>query len=440
MEASSSDDQKPDQSATPEYSGPAVLSRSYGSNIPAVPRNIKFRPFFGIAGVYASGLTGDTLSTVGALGNQSSYGVEANFGIGGRRLWRKDILSLDYRGSYFHYTPSKHFDGSNNVLTLDFRHRASRHVSLNFTENAAIYTNNYSLLNGIGTSDLSVGNTSFAVSPNTQVLDNSTISLSTGADLVYHKSARLSFDFGGSGFVVRRKSSSLYGTVGFQARGDMNYRITRRTSLGPYYAFSHYAFNKGFGGSDIHTAGLNYSLALTRNLELKLRGGVSRVETLGLLRVAIDPVIAAILGQSFGIQKIYSQTLIPDLSADLTQKFRRGGLSLQYIRGVTPGNGLYLTSQREGIYGTLDYTGFRVWTVGIGGGRDTLSSLGQTLGQFRSYVGRATMGRRLGRVFTGTTAFEFRRYNIDGTNFLRNQFRVTVGLTFNPGERPLSIW
>ncbi len=427
-------------STIPEYSGPAVLSRSFGANTPTIPRNVKFRPFFGLAGVYASGLTGDTLSSAGGLDNRSSYGAEANFGIGGRRYWRKDVLSLDYRGSYFRYTPTRNYNGSNNLLTLDFRHQASRHVDINFSESAAIYSNNYALLNGVGASDLSIGNTNFAASPNTQILDNNTISLNTGVDVVYHKSARLSIDFGGAGFLVRRASSSLYGTTGYQARGDVNYRITRRTSVGPYYAFSHYEFNKGFGGSDIHTVGLNYSVALTRNVEIKLRGGVSIVETLGLLRVAIDPVIAAILGQSFGVQTVYRKNTIPDISAALTRKFRHGGAGLQYNRGITPGNGLYLTSQREGIYGNIDYDGFRSWNLGIGAGRDSLSSLSQTLGQFRSYVGRATLGHRLGRVLTGTTAFEFRRYNIQGVNFLRDQFRITVGVTYNPGERPLSIW
>ena len=94
---------------------------------------------------------------------------------------------------------------------------------------------------------------------------------------------------------------ALLGVTGQQARGDVNYRLTRKTTIGTYYSFSHYLYPHGFGNSDTNTAGLIYSYAFSRTMQIRLRGGLSRVESLGLQSVEINPVIAALLGQSSGI-------------------------------------------------------------------------------------------------------------------------------------------
>ena len=423
-----------------EYTGPAILSRGFSANRPTVLDAVLFQPFLGIAGIYNTGLTGLTLNPDGQISSVNSLGTELSFGITGRRLYKNDVIGLNYHGTLNHYTHASYYDGTNHLLDLDLKHRATKHVSINLKESVGMYSNNTTLLNSIGTSDPSIAGTDYVVTPNTQAFDNRVIFASSQADVVVQKSARLSFNLGGGGFLVRRRSSSLFGVSGYQARADSSYRLTKKTTVGVYYAFSHYDFTKAFGGSDVHTIGVNYSLAINRRLEFRLRAGASRAETLGLITVQVDPVIAAILGQAYGVQTIYRINYAPDVSAQITREFKDGRTTAEYTRGVTPGNGVFLTSTRESGSIHAEYSGIHRYALSLGGGRDTLDSLGVALGQYSSYYGRGGVVRHLAKSVQGDAHLEYRTYKIENSKFNRNQLRVSLGLTFSPSERPLSIW
>ncbi|MDQ6701335.1 MAG: hypothetical protein M3Z36_14235 [Acidobacteriota bacterium] len=428
------------QDTATEYTGPGILSRGFSANRPTLLQPILFQPFAGISAIYNTGLTGLTLNPNGQISSVDSLGTELSFGITGRRVYKNDVIGLNYRGTLNHYNHASYYDGTNHLLDLDFKHRATKHVSINLKESAGMYSNNTTLLNSIGLSDPSIAGTDYVVTPNTQAFDNRVIFLSSQADLVVQKSARLSFNLGGGGFLVRRRSSSLYGVSGYQARADSSYRITKKTTLGIYYAFSHYTFTKAFGGSDVNTIGVNYSLAINRRMEFRLRAGASRAETLGLITVQVDPVIAAILGQAYGVQTIYRVNYAPDVSAQITREFKDGKTSIEYTRGVTPGNGVFLTSTRESASIRADYSGIHRYALSFGGGRDTMSSLGVALGRYSSYYGRGGVVRNLAKSVQGDAHLEYRTYKIESSKFNRNQLRVSIGLTFSPSERPLSIW
>ena len=420
----------------PESAGPGILSRPF-TVTPLENHDLRFRPFLTISGLTDSGLTQLSTST-GQITSTQSYGLQGGFGISGRQTRKKDTLELEFRGDVYHYTPNSSFDGGNYVLNLTYQHYFTKHISLALTENASLYSNNYSLLNSA--SDLSIGGAQTAVTPNTQLFDNRTISLSTGADVVIQKSARLSFDLGATGFLVRRESSSLYGTVGSQARADTSYRATRHLTIGGYYAFSHYSFDKAFGGSDVQTGGAIISYSIARGLELRLRGGGSNVQTSGVQTIMLDPVIAAILGVSQGSIIVRRTNIVPDISAQLFKNMKLGTASLQFIESVTPGNGLYLTSRHVSMSGYYDYTGIRRWTFSAGAGRDTLSTLGILLGQYTSTTARIGVDRTLSAGFQATAYSEYRHYDVSEVRFLRNAYRINLGLAWSPSERPLKLW
>jgi hypothetical protein len=131
---------------------------------------------------------------------------------------------------------------------------------------------------------------------------------------------------------------------------------------------------------------------------------------------------------------------IPDESASLTKTFRVASLSAAFAQGVSPGNGLYLTSKRTTESITYAYTGIHLYSFEISGGHDSLGSLGQTLGAFNSYFVRAGVNRKIGRNVDSTFRVDYRRYLIDVSNFRRDQIRVTLGITWSPGEGPLRPW
>ncbi len=421
----------------PESTGPGILSRPFTTTALA-NQNVKFQPFLAVSGLYDSGLTTVSTTTSGQIVSNASYGVDAGFGISGRRVDKKDTLEIVFRGDAYRYTPNSSYDGGNYLLNLTYQHFFTRHILLALTENASLYSNNYSVINSA--TDLSVANAQAAVNPNTQLFDNRTIALSTGADVVIQKTARLSFDFGGTGFLVRRESTSLYGTVGYQARADATYRLTRRMTLGAYYAYSNYDFNKAFGGSDVETAGAIFSRTLARGLEFRLRGGASYVQTSGIETITIDPVIAAILGYNQGTIVIRRNNVVPDLSVQLAKTFRRGTASAEYVESVTPGNGLYLTSRHNGISAHYDYTGLRHWDFSAGFSRDTLSTLGILIGQYTSNDARIGFGRVLGKGLQATGSAEYRHYDVSEANFLHNSYRIMFGIAWTPSASPLRLW
>ena len=404
-------------------------------------KTTRFRPYVGVTGIFASGLTGTTVKPDGTLGNSNSYGVEANFGLTGSKLREKDSLSIDYHASVFRYTPADTSGGTNQFLSLNYQRQLAKHLSLRLDETAGVYANSFGIASTAATTDLSPGNTITPVTPLTQALDDRTIYLSTSSDVIYKRSARLSFDFGGTGFVVKRKLGTLYGVIGAEARTDAEYRVTRRANLGVYYSYSHYEYNHAFGGSNINTAGASFSYGLTRRTELRLRAGASHVQTAGLVQFNLDPLVAALLGQTFGLVAIDRTNIVPDASVQIVRRFRSGSAGAEILVGVSPGNGLYLTSKRILYNGHLDYTGFRHYALSLGATREQLGSLGVTLANYDAYGLNLGATRDLRYNLRSNFRIEYRKYNYANANAdVRNPYKVSLGVAWSPGDRPLTAW
>ncbi len=433
--------QEPDAApaAEQEYEGPAVLSR--GTNPSVAPRSepIRFRPFASVGGVYDSGLSAFTIRPNGELVAVDAVGAQAEFGAYGYRPWKRTVLGLDYRGIYRHYNQHTYYDGTDQTLSLSVSHQLSRHVQFMLRELAGTYARAYGYF-GSGW----LVEPSFANVPTTQLLDARMGYVSTMGDLTYQKSARLSFNMGGDGFIVHYRNSALFGYMGSRARGDMTYRYSRHSTIGMTYSFDHYSFTQGFGASDIHTVGIVHSMRPTRRWEFQSLIGVSRVETLGTARVQLDPVIAAIIGQSLGIQALYRLNYLPRLEARLTRSFQRASLDFHYNRGISPGNGVYITSNLEALTASLSYTGTRKLNMGVSGGYNSYRSLTLTVGHYHSYDARGGMTYQLRHGIHLKLEANGYRYNInqrtDGSTFHHVSYRALVGIVFTPGDMPLALW
>ena len=425
-----------DQTDSSDYTGPGILTRGYTVSRLA-DRSLRFRPYLRFAGMSDDGLTSMSSSN-GELEPVQSLGVEGGFGISGRKIFKNDIFELEFRGNVFHYGSNSAFDGTNFILDLNYQHSFTPHILLALQEHVGQYSTNYPLLNSAA--DPSVGSTAVLVTPNTQLFDSRVFYASSAVDLQIAKSPRLSFDFGGSGFLTRQSSDQLYGLVGSQARVDVTYRLTRRTSVGAYYSYTNYIFTDQFGGSNINTLGLIFSHSISRTLEFRSRIGGSRAETRGIQVITLDPVIAAILGTPTGAVAIYARNYLADVSAQLSKQMKRGGASISYAHGVSPGNGLYLTSKRDTIGAYYDYTGIKRYTFSAGATRDSLSSLGLGLGKYTSFIVSGGVARVLGKGFQADLHADYRHYDVSGAPFLQNAYRVSVGVEWTPSEKPLNIW
>jgi hypothetical protein len=431
-------DAEPAEAPQPEYGGPSILDRGSAPSVSRGTRLARLRPFVALNGIYDNGLSG----TTGPLGTLSSaYGVESTFGLGALHEWQRSSLSLDYRGAFRHYSNSTLFDGMDNNLQLSYQRQFSSRLSLLVDQSGSRVQHPFGLpFSTYYSSGLYSYDPTYSGLAANELVDVPTTVLMSRARMVYQRSARMSFSFAGSGFVVRRDAKGLIGTSGYIASGDVAYRLSRYQTISFDYSFNHYDFQNIFGQSDMHGVGVNYAVRLGRRWEASVAAGGLRVESLSLGQVALDPLVAQLLGRGFGISKLYFTNYLPSFGAHLTRSFRHASLSLGYDRGVQPGNDVFRTSASESANTGFSYLGAHRWRFNAGAGYSRFSALTQTLGRFRSYYGSADVGYELGRGLSAIGRVDGRRYDVQASDLNRTYYRAQLGFAWSPGDYPLPSW
>jgi hypothetical protein len=282
--------------------------------------------------------------------------------------------------------------------------------------------------------------TSQTALPTTDFFDNRTEYFNTQADLVYQKSARLSFSIGGDGFETRRRSTALYGVTGAGARGDVQYRISRRTTIGANYEYTNFSYTRIFSGTDIHSFVGTYSVKISKNIEFSGYAGVSRVETKAEEIVAVDPVITALLGITSGLTITHSLDYVPNWSGRLARTMQRGVLYVSGSHLVTPGNGLFLTSTATNLGAGYTYTGLRRWSFSSNFSFNRSSAIGIS-GKYGNTGGNAAVSRQLVKSLHIVASFDANQYqSADYSLYNRLVYSARLGFGWTPGAIPLRVW
>ena len=414
-----------------------MLTRGQAPAAMVTPQ-LDLRPFVEVTGIYDTGLAGVIINDQGQLAETDAGGVELAGGISGVHSWRHTLVGLDYRGAWRHYTRQTFYDGTDQSLLLGVTQELSRHTSLSLREAAGLYSRDYGVI-GLPQSVPFDPGTSFI--PNSDFFDNRTIYLSTQADLTVQKTARLSFDMGGDGFLARRRSTALYGVTGGGARGDVQYRISRRSTIGVGYQFTQFSFTRIFSGTDLHAFVGSYAVRLSRNFEFTAYAGVIRAETKFIQSIPLDPVVAALLGQSTGNVIVHRIDYEPTIDARLSRTFRTGVAFVGGGRTITPGNGLFLTSKVTNIAAGYTYTGLRRWSFNAQAGTSLATSIANVNGKYNNYNGTLTVSRQITGSFHSLVSFGVRQYDSpDFQNYHRLIYTARIGIGFSPGDIPLRLW
>jgi hypothetical protein len=421
-----------------QFAGPALLTRGEAPAAMGVPQ-VDFRPYVEVTGVYDTGLTGVVVTNPqGDLANAAADGVEIAGGLSGLHSWRHTKIGVDYRGSVRHYARKTYYDGVDQSLMLSVTHQFSRHTTLSLRESGGQFTRDFGLL---GLSQTVPYDPARSYIPTTDFFDNRTVYLTTQADFTLQKSARLSFNLGGDGFLARRRSTALYGVTGSSARADTQYRLTRRSTIGVAYSYTHFEFTGVFSGTDLHTVVGSYAIRLTRSLEFTGYGGFLRAETKLLQNLPVDPAITALLGITVGAQVIYHVNYLPNLEGRFSRTFQHGVAFISGGHTVNPGNGLFLTSSATSLTGGYTYTGLRRWSFNANAGYSSAESLGNITGRYSSASGGFTGSRQLSHLIHGVASITARQY--DSSSFSRYHrliYEARLGFGFSPGDVPLRVW
>lgn len=420
-----------------QYGGPAILARGQSPNAMTAAQ-IDFRPYVTLAGTYDTGLNGVSVDANGAPVNDASYGVSISFGVSGFHSWKHTRLGLNYSGAFSHYAKSFYDGVSGQNMQLSLSHQLSRHAMVNFSNSAVLYGSNRATPTLPQTIAFDPATTYI---PTNDFFDNRTITISSQGSLQVQRSTRFSFLVGGDGFLTRRRSSALYGATGYGAHADIQYRVTRRSTIGAMYQFIRYTFTGVAGGTNAHTFGGTYSAVLSRSTQFSATLGVVKYENVFVQVVPIDPAIAAVIGISSAQQVSYQANISPNVAGRLSKVVPRGTIFVSGSHGINPGNGLFLTSTSTNADVGYNYTGLRRWSIASGANYNRSSSEGNVLGQYGSYSGSLSVSRQVAPMTHGVFIFYVRKYDSgDFKNYNKWSYGMSLGLSFTPGDIPVRLW
>jgi hypothetical protein len=420
-----------------QYGGPAILARGQSPSGMSLSQ-IDFRPFVSVGGSYTAGLNGVSVDANGAPVNDASYGGSVSFGVSGLHSWKRTRVGLNYSSGFSFYAKSFYDGLSSQNFSLSITHQLRRHAVLSFNNSASLSGTNHTAPTLPQTVEFDPSTTYL---PTNDFYDNRTISVSTQASVMIQKSTRLSYSFGGDGFLTRRRSTALYGTTGEGAHGDIMYRTSRRSTVGVTYSYMHYSFTGIPGGTDSHSLSLSYSRAISPTMQMSAIGGMTRYENLFVQLVRIDPAIAAVIGISSAERVTYQANIVPNLAFRLTKVVPRGTVFLSVSNSINPGNGLFLTSTSTNAGVGYNYTGLRRWAISAGANYNRSDSVGNVFGTYGSYSATMSASRQVAPMTHGVFSFNLRRYDSgDFKNYNKWSYTVNLGLSFSPGDIPVRLW
>lgn len=419
------------------YGGPGILSRGgvSGSN---APNEVGIHLSGSLSFVYDTGLLPISVDQNGNLLTVNAiYGVEASLSAAGIKNWKRSVLQLGYTGNYHHYSQNSYFDGSDHSLSLMYNTQLTKRFAIRSQLAGGTSSFALSSYSGWGTPSLAPLGI-----PTAEIFDNRVYFVETSDQLIYQKSARLSFSFGGQAFGVRHQAKELVGVNGYGAIGTIAYRVNRLSTLDLSYNYSHFDYPKAFGEADVHSMAAGYSRTLNKIWQFNIQAGAFYVDTVGIQSVAASPAIAALFGQSTIIEAFNARKVYPTATAALSGHYKKSNFSISYGRSPNPGNGVYLASVSDSAGVSYTYATTRNLSLSASAAYSRLESVGQTgLGNYSYWNGGGGLGYRLRSFIFASARFDARNSQISLANGLNQLgYRIALGLTFSPGTVPLAMW
>jgi hypothetical protein len=427
-----------DQSDQPEepYAGPSILTRDSSTAGQHGGQLLDFQFFVAINGIADAGLTPVATNSSGKVTSDSlAYGFSAAGGVSGSKTWENDVLSLDYSASWSQYYPSTGLGGVGQFLNLAWSHRVSQHLQMSAAEVGGV-----SLLSVGELTYVPLSNSQLVGVPINQLFDDTTYFSQSSLSMVWQESARVSFSFGGSYFLMRPQSSDLVGTNGLNGHVETGYRITKRQTISVSYGFSFFDYSHTYGNSTINSVRGGWSLGLGERSQFALDGGAAYVQTQGLIQVPLPPAVAAIVGQGYTTTTSVRDITIPVGQAQFSRKFATSSLSVNGGLSVMPGNGVFLTSRAMNVGVGYSLVTVKKLNFSATGGYSRMTAIGQqTIAPYDGYYGGAGTTYKLFSHLGMQARYDWYRYNVAGVSN-KNENRFAAGLNYSSGDHPLAIW
>lgn len=417
------------------YDGPSILGRGGSTTgmrgTQAVPIHVQAS----INGTYDSNILGYSVNSDGNLITGSSIGVTATLDASGRKLWRRSLLALDYSGNYSHFARQTFYNGTNHQLNMNWATQIGQKIQISSQV-------------GAGTSNRFIGGQTvfqsseieFLAAPTQELFDARSYFIGVTSGITYSLNSRQSVRFSGNGSSIRRRARGLIDMQAYGASGDYVRRLNRATSMGLSYTFTHFDFTKVFGDTDVHTIGGHLSRKVGRDWMYTGSLTLSNQSTVGVRSVALDPVLASLLGRGTGLEVFESNNLLYGYAAGVSKRIRQSNVTFSAQRAITPGNGYFLTSMNQSVTGGFSHSLTRDLALSGNFGYSRLISLGFASGDFRGWSGGGSVTYKVTESIGVNTQLDWRTFDLQQTTFGRTGYRVSIGLTYFPQRGPAGLF
>jgi hypothetical protein len=430
------------QGGEPIFRGPNILSRGTRPIGRSGDRPINLRGFVSIGAGYWGGLTRSATDDTGSFPNDNTYSGFLGFGGYGSRADVRSNTAASYRGGFQLFSKRAGYTGINQAGSVQHSRQIARRWSFFSQLGAASYS---TVLSGVSPQPFDQPFFDPAQTQANEVFDSRSYSVQAGAGVTYQKSARLTFGMSGGAFTVRRKSAALIGNESYFASGEMAYQLSRRTSVGAIYGFGTSFYRKGYGEAFFNTYQGAFSRVLSPRWQFSGTAGMYKIEMDQLRRVAVDPLVTLLTGQTSVLEAAYENHYGLAASAALSGRFQRSNFSLNYYRGANPGNGFVLASQAESANAYYTNQGFSRIGSGVWASWTRFKPVlrNNNTQAYETYGAGTGASLRLTEFLHFTISAGIYRSDMDfsgNSDLKRTRYLVSAGLTFSPGEVPLVLW
>jgi hypothetical protein len=394
-----------------------------------------FRASLGLGAAYNSGLTAVATDDQGNTLDQDTFGGSVTWSLSGSKHDRRNGFFGSYSGSYDGYGAYGYYSGLSQHLNLTFRRQMSRRWGLFLAQAASNSNTIFNSTTRLGTDEF----TADLPSPAQEILDVRSYYFSSAAGLNYQRTARLSFSLSGGTLITRRHSRALASSDGYLGTANISYRLSRRQEIGISYIYATFFLTRQFGETSVQSANLTFGRVLSPHWFINVGAGPNYVEYSRLSRVIVDPVIARLTGQSSTIAAVDGRRRGFNALGGISGRYRNTRVQFGYLRAITPGNGLYFTSEQESVSAGLGYSTRRFSFTGSASW-NRLKAITQDLGNAQGYGGGLGASYRLARKVHFVSSANYLFWNIEPSTFRRERFYARVGVTLSSGDLPLALW
>ena len=317
------------------------------------------------------------------------------------KVWSGSQLAINYSGGGFFSSDSSQGNGTYHQLAFSQTFQWNRWLVQFLDQFSYLPQSAFGFGGGTGLGLPGAGGSTGPTIPGmgNGYVPNQSIVSSNGSRYSNASTAQITYSTSPRGSITL---SGTYALLNFVEAGNVdnnttiatvgyNYTLTRADSIGAFYRFSAYHFNgqpEAFGDQSVNFA---YSRKLTGRLALQLYGGP---EFTSSRRTSLNPG-----SLTYGV----------NAGANLRYGFKKGGVSVGYIHGLSGGSGVLTGSSVDQVNSSATHNLGRIWTGQLNFGyahNSPVTTIGQANNQsYNDWTAGGGVSRAAGRNATLAIAY-----------------------------------